>query len=84
MSMKDNSKKTEGRGRPKLAKEGGIRFNVHLTPKLMDALKQKTKEVQKEFPKKKQADVVRVAIQIHCLPPGKRRMEDPYREPTKE
>ena len=80
MSMK----KKQGRGRPVLEGEGGIRLMVHVTQELLEAINEKTKAEQVKNPKRKRADVIRTALRAYFFPPGKRRVSDPKREPAKE
>jgi hypothetical protein len=80
MSMK----KKQGRGRPVLEGEGGIRLMLHVTSELLEAINEKTKAEQVKKPKTKRADVLRAALRAYFFPPGKRRVSDPKREPPKQ
>lgn len=80
MSMK----KKQGRGRPMLEGEGGVRLMLHVTPDLLEAINEKTKAEKEKKPKIKRADVLRTALRAYFFPPGKRRVSDPKREPAKE
>ena len=80
MSMK----KKPGRGRPVLEGEGGIRLMVHVTQELLDAINERTKAEKLKDSRKKRADVIRTALRAYFFPPGKRRVSDPKREPSKE
>lgn len=77
-------KKKPGRGRPILEGEGGVRLMLHVTFELLEAINAKTKEAKEKKPKTKRADVLRTALRAYFFPPGKRRVSDPKREPTKE
>jgi hypothetical protein len=77
-------KKNQGRGRPMLEGEGGVRLMLHVTPDLLEAINERTKEAKLKDSKKKRADVLRTALRAYFFPPGKRRVSDPKREPAKE
>jgi hypothetical protein len=79
MSMK----KKQGRGRPILEGEGGVRLMLHVTPELLEAINEKTKAVKEKKPKTKRADVLRTALRAYFFPEGKRRVSDPKRESLK-
>ena len=80
MSMK----KKQGRGRPILEGEGGVRLMLHVTPEMLANINERTRVEKLKNEKIKRADLLRYALAAYFYPPGKRRKLDTKREPTKE
>ncbi len=80
MSMK----KKQGRGRPILEGEGGVRLMLHVTQDLLATINERTKVEKLKNEKIKRADLLRYALAAYFYPPGKRRKLDQKREPPRQ